>query len=169
MTWFTWNTARMILLTVLAAGPIEPCRTVTQLGGSLPTLTAIEAHAVATHRFMWTDAIREETQGRTAEWRRNTWMFHINSLFRHWRGSIEAFHQPVDPLTKEESESEKTTSMWPQFTTYTLENYHKQLYIHMCLQYNQGGEELNLNMFVNPNESSSSRLLRCEILRISDK
>lgn len=39
----------MFLLTILAAGSVEPGRTVTKLGGSLPTLAPIEAHTVATH------------------------------------------------------------------------------------------------------------------------
>ena len=37
-------------LTVLAAGAVEAGRTVAQLGGALPTLASVEAHAVATHR-----------------------------------------------------------------------------------------------------------------------
>lgn len=40
---------RMRLLTILAAGSVEPRRTVAKLGGSLPTLAPVEAHAVATH------------------------------------------------------------------------------------------------------------------------
>lgn len=44
---------RMLLLTVLAAGSVESRRTVAKLGGSLSTLAPIEAHAVATHSYMW--------------------------------------------------------------------------------------------------------------------
>ena len=41
---------RMFLLTILAAGPVEPCETVTKLRGPLPTVAPVEAHTVATHR-----------------------------------------------------------------------------------------------------------------------
>lgn len=39
----------MPLLTVLAAGAVEACGTVTELGGSLTTLAAVEANPVAAH------------------------------------------------------------------------------------------------------------------------
>jgi len=65
-----WNTARMFLLTILAAGPIETCRTVTKLGGSFPTLAPIEANSIATHRCMCTDVDRQEgKRGETEQMR----------------------------------------------------------------------------------------------------
>lgn len=39
---------------ILAAGPVEPCETVTKLRGPLPTVAPVEAHTVATHRIQTT-------------------------------------------------------------------------------------------------------------------
>lgn len=48
-------TASIGLLTfihiVLTAGAAEPCGTITELGGSFPTLAPVEANTVATHRI----------------------------------------------------------------------------------------------------------------------
>lgn len=48
------NTVWKSLLTILAAGPVEPSRAVTEVGGSLSTPATIEAHAIAAHRCVCT-------------------------------------------------------------------------------------------------------------------
>lgn len=60
----------MSLLTVLAAGAAEPCGTITELGGSFPTLAPVEANTVATHRCMWKDKRKEQIDERS----RDTWL-----------------------------------------------------------------------------------------------
>lgn len=57
----------MPLLTVLAARAVEACGTVTELGGSLTTLAAVEANPVAAHGCtgcVWTSmAVEKDRRG----------------------------------------------------------------------------------------------------------